>query len=198
MYGICELQYTCMHTSKTDVRAFQALYDATGGSTSWTHCKDFRDDPCSCPDVLDSLEKRVVSCNPYTGRIRRLRLANSGLRGTIPPELSLAEDLVLLDLSSNELHGRMPSSNSCFSSQQGERLDFCDLSAFGMDSVTKLPGCRNKKMAYIDADLRHRLHRNSSLPMRVLTFKFLLREVSLSVATTQAARLVCIMYILYT
>jgi len=50
-----------------------------------------------------------VSCNPSTGMVTRISLRNNGLRGEIPPEVSLIPELVAFNVRSNEkLKGTIP------------------------------------------------------------------------------------------
>ena len=57
-----------------ELRAWQALYDATGGS-GWTRCSDKRDDPCSC----SYSGNYGVTCDG--GHITEIVMYSNGLTG---------------------------------------------------------------------------------------------------------------------
>jgi hypothetical protein len=91
-----------------DCNAWQDLFDATGGSTTWDECKTHRTDPCGC--VTDNGE---VACGAELAaddgnslpslRIVSLGLMVNGLTGSLPGTLANMTALTDLQLEGNHI-----------------------------------------------------------------------------------------------
>merc|ERR1712070_866870 len=96
-----------------DCNAWQDLFDATGGNTTWDECKKLRTDPCGC--VTDNGE---VGCGAELStdggnsspvlRIMSLGLQVNGLIGSLPH--TLADMTALTDLQLEGNHIGLPGS----------------------------------------------------------------------------------------
>ena len=87
-------------TASSDREALEALYHAAGGS-SWTRSDNWLTDA----PLREWFGVIVDDAN----RVRRLVLADNGLRGSIPPELGTLTALRVLALEKNRLSGSIPS-----------------------------------------------------------------------------------------
>ena len=85
-----------------ELRAWQALYDATGGSL-WDECSDKRDDPCSC--------NYYVTCDG--GHITHIYLPRNGLTGESFGRTSSSPGLASRSSSSVEQEPSPPSWATC-------------------------------------------------------------------------------------
>lgn len=97
----------------SDCNAWQDLFDATGGSTTWIGCKTLRTDPCSCTaangEVACGAELSTDDgASPPVLRIMCLGLQVNGLTGTLPQ--SLADMTALTDLQLEGNHIGLPGS----------------------------------------------------------------------------------------
>ena len=108
----------------TDRMALEALYGATGGSTSWTDGTNWLTNaPLGDWYGVDTneqgrVEELQLASNGLTGAIPtelgtlihvwRLGMTGSALSGTIPPELAGLANLEELHLNGNELSGTIP------------------------------------------------------------------------------------------
>jgi hypothetical protein len=87
--------------------ALLSLFEATGGrdwrkNAGWVEAAQGQESNDPCVDHWDGVQCR-------DGHVITLRLDNSRLRGTIPPNLGALTELAVLDLSLNQLSGTLPS-----------------------------------------------------------------------------------------
>jgi Leucine rich repeat len=83
-----------------------------------------------------------VSCDSTTGSVITINLQSRSLRGTIPPELFLLEQLQQLILSSNRIQGRIPKLLGSFQQLQDLRMDRNNLSGTVPTSIGNLSELR--------------------------------------------------------
>ena len=58
----------------TDCKAWVDLYDATGGNTTWTQCRNNRLDPCTCSWDEHNEEHGVVCARTISEGLRIIKL----------------------------------------------------------------------------------------------------------------------------
>lgn len=89
----------------TEYNALVALYNATGGSTTWTNTSYWLGpgSPCSAAAPWYG-----VTCDVTGSHVVGLNLFQNGLSGTLPNELASLTELTDLDLSHNNLSGIIP------------------------------------------------------------------------------------------
>merc|ERR1712113_361958 len=98
--------------SEVDCRAWQDLFDATGGSTTWIACKTLRSDPCSCLAANGEVACGFISDDAGSEPVLRvvgLGLQVNGLSGSLPR--SLANMTALTDLQLEGNHVGLPGSS---------------------------------------------------------------------------------------
>ncbi|MXX33470.1 MAG: hypothetical protein F4107_12780 [Gemmatimonadetes bacterium] len=88
------------HPTLTERLALSEIYDATGGP-SWTHNNGWAGD-------LPAGARYGVTVSAADKRVRRLVLADNGLRGSLPPAIGNLRKLETLDLGDNSLAGGIP------------------------------------------------------------------------------------------
>ena len=73
----------CAPLADAELRAWKNLYDATGGTATWTRCggAEYRDDPCACDDQ-DPDGYNTVTCTAG-GHVTILYLQEAGLLSLI-------------------------------------------------------------------------------------------------------------------
>jgi len=102
----------------------EELYTPTGGE-QWSRCSNSKLDPCSCcspgfcsvtcegPDIVDislqasDLRGQLGDLSAFT-KLRKLRLFNNALTGTIPASLGKLPALNFVALYANQLSGTVP------------------------------------------------------------------------------------------
>jgi len=98
--------------SAVDCRAWQDLFDATGGTTSWIGCKTLRSDPCSCVAANGEVACGFIADDAGSQpalRVVALGLQVNGLSGSLPR--SLANMTALTDLQLEGNHVGLPGSS---------------------------------------------------------------------------------------
>jgi Leucine-rich repeat (LRR) protein len=121
---------SCPNLDAHECRIWQEFYD-THGADKWNHCKDKRDDPCSCSYkgpffdagitcvnghivrfwmVANSMTGSIPSSLGGLGQLTKIDLLGNNLTSTIPPELSKLTKLQELAVGYNMLTGQIPSS----------------------------------------------------------------------------------------
>jgi len=92
--------------------ALALLYYETGGE-AWFKPFEFltKEHVCKWRGILfRTVRKGVTSCtNGSSGRVKSLMLADNNLRGTLPAEIGLLQELTELDFEVNDMQGNVPS-----------------------------------------------------------------------------------------
>jgi len=108
-YGYVVCSGKSLGMLQADCQAWQDLYDATGGNTTWIECATLRADPCSC--VTDNGE---VACGAELSaddgvtapalRLVTLGLQVNGLSGALPESLAKMTALTDIQLAGNAIN----------------------------------------------------------------------------------------------
>lgn len=81
---------------ESDCVAWQDLFDATGGATSWISCGELRLDPCACLTAQGQ-----VVCGSDGTHVTALALQANGLVGSLPDSLAAMTHLTVLNVAGN-------------------------------------------------------------------------------------------------
>ena len=90
-YGACAGNSSSLVSA--DCEAWQDLFDATGGSSSWIACQDLRLDPCAC-----LTNQGQVVCGGDGSHLTAINLQANGLTGSLPASLAAMTELTLLNV----------------------------------------------------------------------------------------------------
>ena len=104
--------------SKSDSLALVALYNATGGNSTWSNITWDLSQPIST-------WQGVITNND--GCVTELSLPNNNLKGWIPDEIGLLSNLINLDLTDNSLGGVIPTTIGNLSNLESLKLSSNEL-----------------------------------------------------------------------